>query len=129
MKLQFLQLFLATLLVPAAIATPMPEQAELDHGILHTRQTQKKYISYGAMRRNTVPCSMKGQSYYNCHPGAQANPYSRGCSSITRCRRLAAGEMAVSPDPRPVATPPWWKSPLVDCTGAECNELSSTPDT
>ncbi|OAY76404.1 Rapid alkalinization factor [Ananas comosus] len=26
------------------------------------------------------------RSYYNCRPGAQANPYSRGCSAITRCR-------------------------------------------
>lgn len=46
-----------------------------------------KYISYGALRRNTVPCSRRGASYYNCRPGAQANPYHRGCSAITRCRR------------------------------------------
>ncbi|CAJ1941018.1 unnamed protein product [Sphenostylis stenocarpa] len=45
------------------------------------------YISYGALRRNTVPCSRRGASYYNCRPGAQANPYRRGCSAITRCRR------------------------------------------
>ncbi|KAF7834497.1 protein RALF-like 33 [Senna tora] len=47
----------------------------------------RRYISYGALRRNTVPCSRRGASYYNCRPGAQANPYSRGCSAITRCRR------------------------------------------
>jgi len=47
----------------------------------------RTYISYGALRRNTVPCSRRGASYYNCRPGAQANPYSRGCSAITRCRR------------------------------------------
>ncbi|KAL2339035.1 hypothetical protein Fmac_013481 [Flemingia macrophylla] len=46
-----------------------------------------RYISYGALRRNTVPCSRRGASYYNCRPGAQANPYHRGCSAITRCRR------------------------------------------
>ncbi|KAK4265758.1 hypothetical protein QN277_026771 [Acacia crassicarpa] len=45
-----------------------------------------RYISYGALRRNTVPCSRRGASYYNCRPGAQANPYGRGCSRITRCR-------------------------------------------
>ncbi|KAJ8752489.1 hypothetical protein K2173_004777 [Erythroxylum novogranatense] len=45
-----------------------------------------KYISYGALQRNTVPCSRRGASYYNCRPGAQANPYRRGCSAITRCR-------------------------------------------
>ncbi|KAK8585821.1 hypothetical protein V6N13_050791 [Hibiscus sabdariffa] len=49
--------------------------------------TATRYISYGALRRNTVPCSRRGASYYNCRPGAQANPYSRGCSRITRCRR------------------------------------------
>lgn len=47
----------------------------------------RSYISYGALRRNTVPCSRRGASYYNCRPGAQANPYHRGCSAITRCRR------------------------------------------
>ncbi|XP_074560117.1 protein RALF-like 33 [Curcuma longa] len=44
------------------------------------------YISYGALRRDTVPCSRRGASYYNCRPGAQANPYSRSCSAITQCR-------------------------------------------
>lgn len=44
------------------------------------------YISYAALRRDSVPCSMRGASYYNCRPGAQANPYRRGCSAITRCR-------------------------------------------
>ncbi|KAK7387902.1 hypothetical protein VNO78_22700 [Psophocarpus tetragonolobus] len=47
----------------------------------------RTYISYGALRRNTVPCSRRGASYYNCRPGAQANPYTRGCNAITRCRR------------------------------------------
>lgn len=48
--------------------------------------TTRRYISYSAMRRNTVPCSRRGASYYNCQAGAPANPYSRGCSAITRCR-------------------------------------------
>lgn len=43
-------------------------------------------LSYGALRRDNVPCSVRGASYYNCRPGGQANPYSRGCSAITRCR-------------------------------------------
>ncbi|KAE8076756.1 hypothetical protein FH972_015383 [Carpinus fangiana] len=47
----------------------------------------KQYISYGALRRNSVPCSRRGASYYNCRAGAQANPYTRGCGAITRCRR------------------------------------------
>ncbi|XP_020589625.1 rapid alkalinization factor-like [Phalaenopsis equestris] len=44
------------------------------------------YISYDALKRGSVPCSRRGASYYNCRPGGEANPYSRGCSAITRCR-------------------------------------------
>lgn len=57
--------------------------SESNRRILATKQ----YISYGALRRNSVPCSRRGASYYNCRPGAQANPYTRGCGAITRCRR------------------------------------------
>ncbi|CAL8991449.1 unnamed protein product [Prunus brigantina] len=60
----------------------LPMESEISRRILATN----RYISYGALRRNTVPCSRRGASYYNCRPGAQANPYSRGCSAITRCR-------------------------------------------
>ncbi|KAJ0601967.1 putative rapid ALkalinization Factor [Helianthus annuus] len=49
--------------------------------------TNRRYISYGALSKNNVPCSRRGASYYNCRSGGQANPYSRGCSAITRCRR------------------------------------------
>ncbi|RCV44844.1 hypothetical protein SETIT_9G407300v2 [Setaria italica] len=45
-----------------------------------------QYISYGALMRDSVPCSIPGASYYNCQPGAEANPYTRGCSEITQCR-------------------------------------------
>ncbi|OWM74083.1 protein RALF-like 33 [Punica granatum] len=56
---------------------------ESSRRVLATRQ----YISYGALRRNSIPCSRRGSSYYNCRRGAQANPYSRSCGKITRCRR------------------------------------------
>lgn len=46
------------------------------------------YISYDALLSDSVPCSLRGASYYNCQPGADANPYSRGCSVITLCRSL-----------------------------------------
>lgn len=59
---------------------------ELDTEISRRILATSNYISYGALRRNSVPCSRRGASYYNCQPGAQANPYSRGCSAITRCR-------------------------------------------
>ena len=44
------------------------------------------YISYGALYADRVPCTFQGASYYNCRPGAEANPYERGCSAITMCR-------------------------------------------
>ncbi|KAJ1412631.1 Rapid ALkalinization Factor [Sesbania bispinosa] len=56
--------------------------SESHRRILATSQ----YISYKALQRNTVPCSRRGASYYNCKPGADANPYNRGCTTITRCR-------------------------------------------
>ncbi|KAF5549823.1 rapid ALkalinization factor [Fusarium mexicanum] len=43
-------------------------------------------ISYGALNRDHVPCSVKGASAANCRPGAEANPYNRGCSAIEECR-------------------------------------------
>ncbi|WOG83771.1 hypothetical protein DCAR_0102949 [Daucus carota subsp. sativus] len=48
--------------------------------------TTKGYIGYDALKKNTAPCSHKGASYYNCQQGAEANPYTRGCTAITRCR-------------------------------------------
>ncbi|OMO78909.1 Rapid ALkalinization Factor [Corchorus capsularis] len=49
------------------------------------------YISYGALSANRVPCPPRsGRSYYthNCFRTREpANPYSRGCSRITHCRR------------------------------------------
>ncbi|KAL5983792.1 hypothetical protein ACLOJK_017884 [Asimina triloba] len=56
--------------------------SEINRRVLATSQ----YISYEALKRDSVPCSRRGQSYYNCQPNAQANPYVRGCSQITQCR-------------------------------------------
>lgn len=56
--------------------------AELNRRVLATSQ----YISYAALQRNSVPCSRRGASYYNCRPGAEANPYTHGCLAIARCR-------------------------------------------
>ncbi|CAN0897150.1 Protein RALF-like 33 [Linum grandiflorum] len=59
-------------------------ESEISRRVL--QQANGRYISYGALQRNTVPCSNRGSSYYNCQSGGQANPYQRGCSAITRCR-------------------------------------------
>lgn len=48
--------------------------------------TQKRYIGYETLKRDMVPCQKPGASYYDCRSG-QANSYSRGCDTITRCAR------------------------------------------
>ncbi|XP_021772881.1 rapid alkalinization factor-like [Chenopodium quinoa] len=65
----------------------MNEEDEMDSEINRRILATNNYISYNALNKNRVPCSRRGASYYNCRPGAQANPYSRGCSRITRCAR------------------------------------------
>ncbi|KAB2623094.1 protein RALF-like 24 [Pyrus ussuriensis x Pyrus communis] len=52
---------------------------------------QTKYISYGTLKRDSVPCGTPGASYYNCHAVA-ANPYNRGCEVITGCARVSMME-------------------------------------
>ncbi|KAJ0085203.1 hypothetical protein Patl1_08927 [Pistacia atlantica] len=52
---------------------------------------EHKYDAYGALSANRIPCAPRsGRSYYthNCHRArGPANPYTRGCSAITHCRR------------------------------------------
>ncbi|XP_077251598.1 protein RALF-like 24 [Tasmannia lanceolata] len=62
----------------------MEMDSEINRRIL---ATQNKYISYEALRRDVVPCSKPGNSYYNCHGTGKANPYTRGCQVITGCAR------------------------------------------
>ncbi|XP_073225538.1 protein RALF-like 19 [Cicer arietinum] len=52
-----------------------------------TLEGQQRYISYGSLQANQVPCGRRGQSYYNCQQRGQANPYNRGCSQATHCAR------------------------------------------
>lgn len=49
-----------------------------------------KYISYGTLKRDMVPCDRAGASYYNFH-ARPANPYNRGCEVITGCARGVQG--------------------------------------
>ncbi|XP_004308256.1 PREDICTED: protein RALF-like 19 [Fragaria vesca subsp. vesca] len=48
-----------------------------------------RFISYGALKRNHVPCGQPGAAYYNCNRqnSQAANVYRRGCSVATRCAR------------------------------------------
>ncbi|PWA44620.1 hypothetical protein CTI12_AA523820 [Artemisia annua] len=69
------------------------EEFEMESGSArHLLQAATRHISYDALQGNNVPCSQRGASYYNCRSGGQANPYQRGCSTITRCRRALFGE-------------------------------------
>ncbi|KAM5588206.1 protein RALF-like 19 [Rosa sericea] len=55
-----------------------------------TLRGRGRYISYGALKKNGIPCRRRGGSYYNCSgPRRQVNPYRRGCTYITRCARQA----------------------------------------
>ncbi|KAI3466101.1 hypothetical protein Pfo_022764 [Paulownia fortunei] len=66
---------------------------ELDQELMMESEAARRqlggggYISYGALRRNTVPCNQRGQSYYNCRSHQKANPYSRGCTRASNCAR------------------------------------------
>ncbi|KAJ4830648.1 hypothetical protein Tsubulata_042362 [Turnera subulata] len=63
----------------------------VDRRSLFWRRAVHYYISYGALSANRIPCPPRsGRSYYthNCFKNRRAvNPYTRGCSRITRCRR------------------------------------------
>ncbi|URE15759.1 Rapid ALkalinization Factor (RALF) [Musa troglodytarum] len=54
---------------------------------LYRAHGRQRFISYGALSRDRVPCNRRGHSYYNCRRSGRANPYRRGCSVITRCAR------------------------------------------
>lgn len=48
------------------------------------------YISYASLSKARTPCPARsGKSYYtkNCAKSAKATPYTRGCTTITRCAR------------------------------------------
>ncbi|CAI0408388.1 unnamed protein product [Linum tenue] len=50
-------------------------------------QQRDRYITYQALRANSIPCGWKGNSYYDCSYRIRANPYTRGCTEATRCFR------------------------------------------
>ena len=74
-KIVLCALALAALTGSAHAATPAPQplsRADM------TSIRGESVIDYGALNKNRVPCSKRGASYYNCQPGAQANPYTAG---------------------------------------------------
>ncbi|KMZ64668.1 Rapid alkalinization factor 2 [Zostera marina] len=61
-------------------------ESESSRRVLRGRK-HKRYISYGALKKNKTPCNRRGQSYYTCAKSGRANPYHRSCTVITRCAR------------------------------------------
>ncbi|EPS72954.1 rapid alkalinization factor [Genlisea aurea] len=70
-----------------ADALDLDEELMMDSEASRRQLAAGNYISYGALRRNRVPCSRRGHSYYNCRASGRANPYRRGCTRVTRCAR------------------------------------------
>lgn len=50
-------------------------------------ENNTKYVSYAALSADSIPCNIRGASYYNCNSDQKINPYRRGCTQITRCAR------------------------------------------
>lgn len=59
----------------------------METGISRRFLAQSQYISYGALLKDSIPCNVRGNSYYNCNSNQIANPYTRGCTAITLCAR------------------------------------------
>ncbi|KAK4755000.1 hypothetical protein SAY87_008757 [Trapa incisa] len=71
----------------------------MDSEIHHRLLAQTRYISYEALKKNSVPCNRRGQSYYNCNKMKKVNPYKRGCSVITHCKRMTGSGTSLSRPP------------------------------
>ncbi|KAL2923267.1 Protein RALF-like 24 [Bienertia sinuspersici] len=67
-----------------SMAEELDVDSEINRRIL---SMQRKYISYETLRRDVVPCSTPGSSYYSCG-ATPANRYRRGCSVIAKCARM-----------------------------------------
>ncbi|TYI78930.1 hypothetical protein E1A91_D06G248800v1 [Gossypium mustelinum] len=68
--------------------TTMMMDSETNRRLLNGMK--RRYISYAALKLNNVPCFQQGRSYYECSTGKPVNPYTRGCTYATRCRRFTA---------------------------------------
>ncbi|ERN10102.1 hypothetical protein AMTR_s00013p00262240 [Amborella trichopoda] len=63
-------------------------ECEVDESIRRIlADAENKYISYRALKKDSVPCSKAGVSYYNCGGTGPPNPYSRSCTTISGCAR------------------------------------------
>ena len=86
-KIVLSALAFAALTGSAMAATPAPKPLSRGDMTSIRGEGNTPFISYGALNENKVPCSRRGQSYTNCQPGAQANPWTRGCSKVSHCAR------------------------------------------
>ncbi|KAF5191553.1 Rapid alkalinization factor [Thalictrum thalictroides] len=63
------------------------EEMSIDSEMVRRSLKTRRFISYNALRRNSVPCNTRGASYYRCGRASKVNPYRRSCSRITLCAR------------------------------------------
>lgn len=54
--------------------------------VLGTSAFSASNIGNDALRRNSIPCNRKGESYKNCRAGQPSNPYNRNCLKVKQCR-------------------------------------------
>ncbi|CAA2973770.1 Hypothetical predicted protein [Olea europaea subsp. europaea] len=54
---------------------------------------RKKYISYDTLKRDSVPCTQPGASYYNCKGPGVANTYHRDeyCRPVSKRPAISRG--------------------------------------
>ncbi|AES75839.1 putative rapid ALkalinization Factor [Medicago truncatula] len=70
---------------PVLVGDLIREENEM---LMDSESNRRRYISYDALLADSIPCGLKGQSYYDCNHRDQVNPYRRGCTAITHCARV-----------------------------------------
>ncbi|USW54105.1 Putative rapid ALkalinization Factor [Septoria linicola] len=50
------------------------------------RDGTKRYVNYGVLVKNGIPCDQHDNHFANCRVGTPANAWKRGCSAVERCR-------------------------------------------
>ncbi|GAB4849502.1 hypothetical protein Ancab_004296 [Ancistrocladus abbreviatus] len=63
------------------------EEMNMDTETSRRQLAGRGFISYSALKKNSIPCSRRGMSYYNCRQNIPVNPYRRACTAITLCKR------------------------------------------
>ncbi|KAL6201438.1 hypothetical protein ACLB2K_025152 [Fragaria x ananassa] len=89
-------------LIQANVGDVIGEDNEMMLDSESSRRTlagRTRYISYGALKRNRIPCRRRGASYYNCgRPNQQANTYRRVHTDLVETSTFCSGvELRIAP--------------------------------